>query len=150
MRHAELARQRLARGIDVDADDHVGAGDARALDDIEPDAAQAEHHDIGARLDLRGEDHRADAGRHAAADVADLVERRVLADLRDRDLRQHGVVREGRAAHVVMDRLALDRKAAGAVGHQALALGGADRRCTDWSCGRCRFCTRGIPACRAE
>jgi FKBP-type peptidyl-prolyl cis-trans isomerase 2 len=33
-------------------------------------------------FDLRGVDHRADAGGHAAADVADLVEGRVLADLR--------------------------------------------------------------------
>ena len=52
-----------------------------------------------------GVDHRADAGGDAAADVADLVERRVLADLRHRDLRQHGEIREGRAAHVVMDQV---------------------------------------------
>ena len=77
---------------------------------------------------LGGVDHRADAGGDAAADVADLVERRVLADLRDRDLRQHREVRERRAAHVVMDRLAAEREAAGAVGHQALALRRADRR----------------------
>src|SRR6185312_4095358 len=63
----------------------------------------------------------------AAADVANLVERRVLADLRDGDFRQHGVVGERRAAHVVMDRLAAEREAARAVGHYALALRGADR-----------------------
>ena len=63
----------------------------RALDDVEPDAAEAEDHDIRARPDLGGIDHRADAGGDAAADVADLVERRVLADLGERDLRQHGV-----------------------------------------------------------
>ena len=54
--------------------------------------------------------HRADPGGHAAADVADLVEGRVLAHLRHRDLRQHGEVREGRAAHVVEDRLAIERE----------------------------------------
>jgi hypothetical protein len=48
-----------------------------------------------------GVDHRADAGRHPAADVADLVERRVLADFGERDLRQHREIRESRAAHVV-------------------------------------------------
>ena len=128
MRQAELARERLARRVDVDADDHVGAGHARALHDVEADAAEAEHDDVGAGLDLRRVDHRADAGRHAAADVADLVERRVLADLRDRDLRQHGVVRERRAAHVVVQRLAAEREAARAVGHHALALRRADRR----------------------
>ena len=49
VRQAELARQRLARRIDVDADDHVGAGHARALHHVEPDAAEPEHHDVGAR-----------------------------------------------------------------------------------------------------
>ena len=49
VRHAELARQRLARGIEVDADDHVGADHARALHHVEADAAQAEHDDVGAR-----------------------------------------------------------------------------------------------------
>ena len=128
MRQAELARQRLARRVEVDADDHVGADHARALHDVEPDAAQPEHDDVGARLDLGRVDHRADAGGHAAADVADLVERRVVADLRQRDLRQHGEVRERRAAHVVVERLAVEREAAGAVGHHALALRRADRR----------------------
>ena len=95
--------QALRAGVDVDADDHVGAGEPQALDHVEPDAAEAEHDRLGARLDLRGVDHGADAGRDAAADVADLVERRVLADLRDRDLGQHREVRERRAAHVVVE-----------------------------------------------
>ena len=116
------------RRVEVDADDHVGADHARALDHVEADAAEPEHDDVGAGLDLGGVDHRADAGGHAAADVADLVERRVLADLGDRDLRQHGVVGEGRAAHVVVASARRSREAAGAVGHHALALGRADRR----------------------
>ena len=103
MGQAELARQRLARRVEVDADDLVGAGDARALHDVEADAAEAEDDHVRARLDLRRPEHRADAGRDAAADVADLVERRVGADLGERDLRQHGVLRERRAAHVVVD-----------------------------------------------
>ena len=125
--HAELAAPFLAVGIDVDADDPVRADQLRALDDVEADPAEPEHDDVGAQLDLGGVDHRADAGRHAAADVAAGLERRVLADLRDRDLGQHGEVREGRAAHVMEDRLALVAEAAGAVGHHALALGRADR-----------------------
>jgi len=75
----------LARRIGIHADDHVGAGDPRALDHVEPDAAETEYHHVGARLDLGGVDHRADAGGHAAADVAHLVERRILADLGQRD-----------------------------------------------------------------
>ena len=125
--HAELAAPFLLGIVDVDADDLVGADHLGALDDVESDAAEPEHDDIGARRDLGGVDHGADAGRDAAADVAALVERRVLADLRHRDFRQHGEVRERRAAHIVEDRLALVAEARGAVGHQALALGGADR-----------------------
>src|SRR5215475_10800285 len=127
MRHAEAAAPFLLAIIDIDADDLVGANHLGALDDVEPDAAKAEHDDVRARRDFRGVDHGADARRDAAADVAALVERSVLANLRHRDFGQHGVVRKGRAAHVVIDRLALVAEAAGAVGHHALALGGADR-----------------------
>src|SRR3546814_12482621 len=66
------------------------------------------------------------AGRDAAADIAARLERRVLTDLRDRDLGQHGAVGEGRAAHVMEDRLHLVAEADGAVRHHALALGRAD------------------------
>jgi hypothetical protein len=79
--------------VDVDADDLAGARQPRALDDVEADAAEPEHDDIVAHLHLGGVDHRADAGRHAAADVAAGLERRVLTDLRDRNLGQHGEVR---------------------------------------------------------
>ena len=131
--------------IPVDADDLVGSGHARALDDIEADTAESKHHHIGARLDLGGVDDRADAGGDAAADVADLVERRVLADFRDRDLRQHGVIRKGRCAHVVVDGFAAERKTRGAVGHQALALGSADRGA---EIGLARKAGRALPAFR--
>src|SRR6185437_12031143 len=127
MRHAEFLGERLAPRIGVDANDLVGADHARALHDIEADAAEAEDHDVRARLDLRRVDDRADAGGDAAADVADLIERRVLANLRDSDLGQHGEIREGRAAHIVMDRLAVQREAAGPVRHQTPALRRADR-----------------------
>ena len=94
--------------VDVDADDHVGPGHPQALDHVQPDAAQAEDHGLGPDLDLGGVDHRADAGGHAAADVADLVEGRVLAHLGQRDFGQDGVVGEGRAAHVVMHHRAIE------------------------------------------
>src|SRR3546814_11653902 len=68
------------------------------------------------------------SGRDAAADIAARLERRVLTDLRDRDLGQHGEVGEGRAAHVMEDRLPLVAEAAGAVRHHALALGRAEDR----------------------
>src|SRR5690606_20102628 len=74
VRHAEFLGERLALWVDVDADDHVGADHARALDHVEADAAETEHDDVGTRLDLGGIDDRADARGHAAADIADLVE----------------------------------------------------------------------------
>ena len=77
MGHAELLGHRALALVEVDADDAVGPDHARALDDVEADAAEAEHRDVGAGPDLGGVDDRADAGGHAAADVADLVERRV-------------------------------------------------------------------------
>src|SRR6266705_2520959 len=67
-----------SRRIGIHADDHLGAGQPRVLDQVEPDAPETEYHDVRARLDLGGVDHRADTGGHAAADVAHLVERRVL------------------------------------------------------------------------
>ena len=128
MRDAELPRHRLARRVDVDADDDVRARHLRALHDVEANAAQPEHHDIVAGLDARGPDRRADAGGDAAADVTDLVERRVGADLGDRDLGHHGEVREGRAAHIMVQHLALVAEPRRAVGHHALALRRADLR----------------------
>src|SRR5215469_9930042 len=79
MGQSELAGERLALRVDVDPDDHVGADHPAALDDVEPDAAKTKDHDIGPRLDLGGVGHRAESGGDPAADVADLVKRRVLA-----------------------------------------------------------------------
>src|SRR5260221_7244534 len=125
--HSELAAPIFTGGVDVDADDDDSADQPRALDDVETNSAEPEHDHARAWLDLRGLDHRADPGGDAAADVAGRLERRVLADLRHRDFGQHGEVRKSRAAHVMVDRLALVREAAGTVGHHALALGRADR-----------------------
>ena len=94
---------------------------------VEADPAEAEHHDIVARLDLRGVDHRADAGGDPAADVAAGLERCVVTDLGHRDFRQDGEIGEGRAAHVMEDLLSLVTEPAGSVGHQPLALRLADR-----------------------
>jgi len=59
---------------------------AQALNDVQPDAAQTENDGLGADFHLGGVDDGTDAGGHAAADIADLVEGRVLADLRHGDL----------------------------------------------------------------
>ena len=46
MRHAEALAPFLLGSVEVDADDHVGAGQLSALDDVEADAAEAEHHAV--------------------------------------------------------------------------------------------------------
>src|SRR5215831_7495700 len=95
VRRPELARELLTGGIQIDADDHVGAHHSRALHDVESYTSQAKDHDVGASLDFGGVDHRTDASGHAAADVTDLLERCVLADFRDGNFRQHGEVGKG-------------------------------------------------------
>ena len=149
MRHAEAFAPGLLVRIEIDADDHVGAGKFQALNDIEPDAAEPEHDAFGAGLDLGGIDHRADAGGDAAADIADLVERRVGTDFRHRDLRQHGEIGEGRAAHIVMELLPADRKARACRRASRPGPGWRGSRCTDWSCATGRTGRCGIPAYRA-
>ena len=78
-------------------------------------------------MNLGGVEHRADAGGDAAAEQADLVERRVGSDLRQRDLRHDGVLGERRRAHVVMQHAPAVRQAAGAVRHQPFTLGREER-----------------------
>src|SRR5262249_4158219 len=124
--HAETLAPGLSLRIEVDAHDHVGAHETQALEHVETDTAEAEHDAVRARLDLGGVDHGADAGGHAAADVTNLVERRVRADFRHRDFGQHGEIGEGRRPHVVMNLAAFEREARRAVGHNARALSRAD------------------------
>src|SRR5262245_12782013 len=125
MRHAEFLGHGTLGWIGVDADNIVGANHARALDYVQTDAAEAEYGDVRAWPDLGGVDDGAHPCRHPAADVTDLVERCVFANPGERNLRQHGEIRKSRAAHVVKDRIAVASKAAGAIRHHALALGGA-------------------------
>ena len=82
MRHAEFARHRLTSRVEVDADDFVGTHHLRALNDVEPNAAQAEYDDVCARLNFGCEQHRTYARSHPATDVADFVEGRIFANFR--------------------------------------------------------------------
>src|SRR4029453_18835388 len=139
VRHAEFSRERFARRVDVDANYHVGAGHAGTLDHVEPNAAQPEYDYVRAGFDLGRVEHRANARGDAAANVADLVEWRVLTNLGHRDLGQHREVCERGAAHVVVHRIAPQRKAAGAIGHHALSLRGANRRAQIRLAGQARL-----------
>ena len=56
-------------------------------------------------VDFGGIDHCADTGGDPTADVADLVEGRILADFRHRNFRHHREIRKRGRAHVVVQRL---------------------------------------------
>src|SRR5262249_22045626 len=93
MGHAEALAPFLLAVVDVDPADHLGPANPTALDPVEADPAEPEHHTLRARLHLGGVEHCADAGGDTTADVADLIEGSVLTDLGDRDLRQHREIR---------------------------------------------------------
>ena len=68
--------------------------------------------------------HRPDARSDPAADIANLVKRRVFADFGQSDFRHNCAIGEGRAAHVMMDRRAIEhRKPRGSIGQKPLRLG---------------------------
>src|SRR5947209_7650717 len=127
MGHAKAASPFFLAIVDIDADDLVRADHFGALDHVEAHTAEPQHYHVTSGRHLRRIAHRPDAGGDAAADIAARLEWRVLADLRDRDLRQYGEIRERRAPHVMEHRLALVAEARGAVRHHPLALGGTDR-----------------------
>lgn len=109
--------------LDIDRNDSPGLGHGGADDRGQADAAQAEDRHAGALLHLCRVEHRTDAGDHAATEQADLFQRRIPGDFGLGNFRQHGVFGKGRSAHVVENGSALIGKTAGAVRHQALALG---------------------------
>src|SRR5690606_8234128 len=122
---AHLLREFELGRIGVDGDDAAGPGLLRTLDHGKTNGAEAEHGHRIALLHLRGVVDRADARGHATAEQAGVLRIRLRTDLGQRDLGDDRVFAEGRAAHVVVDRLAVVGEARGAVGHHALALGGA-------------------------
>src|SRR3546814_4042508 len=70
MGHAELAPPFFSVGIDIDADDHIGARHLRALKHVEADAAETENDNIVAGTDLR----RVPDGADATGDTATYAE----------------------------------------------------------------------------
>ena len=76
MRHPGHTREGLLRGIRIHADDHAGARDAGALNDIQADPTQAEDHGRGAGLHACREQDRAEAGGAGAAQATHDVHRR--------------------------------------------------------------------------
>src|SRR5690554_5537814 len=121
----ELTRQLEFIRVHVNRDDTAGLSHLRTLDHRQTDGPKAKHGNGRARLYLGRIENRPDTGGHAATKQADLVQWRFLGHYRQRDLRHYGVFAESRATHVVVQRLAIKRKARGAIGHQPLPLGRA-------------------------
>ena len=113
---------------EVYADDPFRALQPRACDGAKANHSGAEYNAGRARLHLGRVDRSAKAGRKATGEKAGVVEWRLFRDVRQGDLRHHGVLSEGRGSHEVTQRLTIERKARSAVGEVALALLLADRK----------------------
>ena len=123
---AKLSCQVELAVVDIDDDNPTRLGHGRTNNRRQADTAETENGHRSAFFHLGGIHDRAHAGGYAAAQQAHLFQRGFLVDLCQRNLRQNGVLGEGRATHVVIDWLSVLVEAAGAVGHQPLALGFAD------------------------
>ena len=129
VRGAKLLAPLLLCVVDVYDDDLGGPVLDAALHDAEADAAGAEDGHVGALLHAAvagGDDGRAVAGRDAAAEQAGAVHGGLVGDGDDANVRDDGVLREGRRAHEVQQILALALEARGPIWHHALALRAAD------------------------
>ena len=93
------------------------AGELGALHHVEADAAAAHHQHAAAGLHVGVADDGADAGRHAAADDGGVRPGQVLAHGDDLLGRAHHVLRERADARHLVDRLAVELHARGAVVH---------------------------------
>ncbi len=127
VRHAKRLGHLALAWVDVHAHDHVGTSDACALHDVESNAAKTKNDHVVTRPNIGRIKDSTDTCGHAAADVTNLIEGRILTNLGERNLRNHGVIGKGARAHVMEDRFAVDRKTARAIGHEALALSRTNR-----------------------
>src|SRR5690625_4002150 len=115
--HAEFAPQGFALGVDIHTDNFVCTDHFGALNHIQADTAQAKYGNIGTSLDPGSKEHSPNACGHPAADIANLVKRRVAANFGQCYLRDHNKIGKGRCAHVVMDCFSIQAKAGTAIGH---------------------------------
>jgi hypothetical protein len=101
---AWVAPSSRASGVHVDGDDLLGAGDARALDGGQADAAAADHRHRHSRSGTRGVDGCSGAGQHTAAQQAHALEAHVIGN-GDAAPRVHDrLLGEGGHTGQVMDR----------------------------------------------
>src|SRR5690606_10235087 len=64
VRHTKLASHGFTLRVDIHANDFVGTHHFGALNHVQADTAQAEHHHISARFHVSGVEHRTQTGGH--------------------------------------------------------------------------------------
>src|SRR5581483_12509749 len=111
VRRAVVPRLGEALVGEVDRDDPFGAREPAADHAAEADEPAAEDGARGAWLDARGVERGADTGREPAGERRAPRERRLEADLRQRDFGDDGVLGEGRRAHEVPELLTVSVQA---------------------------------------
>ena len=124
---AELAGERQLVVVQIDGDEAACADQLRGEQRVQPDAAEADHRDGGARLHPGGVDHRADAGQHGAAEQRGLLERQRGVDPDRRVARDHGALGEGRDPDMMVDRRAVEVQPPRAREQRPLAVGDGAR-----------------------
>ena len=112
--------------VDINSNDHASLVLDGSLHNGETDAASAEDGEVGALLDLGGDDSGTVTCCDTAAEKAGSVGGDLGGNGDDGDVGDDGVLREGRGAHEVQQVAALAAEARGAVGHLTLALRRAD------------------------
>ena len=106
--HAEFLAPLTLVAVHVNADEHGRSYQLESLQDIEADTAKIEYDKIRTWYYFCSFHHGAHAGRNSTSDVANFVERCVLAVFRERNFWHNGIIGEIRRTHVVVDGLAFE------------------------------------------
>src|SRR5215470_6573404 len=119
MGRSQRPRMIEARRLHVDGDDRMRGDHVTPLYHVETDAARPEHRHARPRGHRRGVDHRAHPRHHRAADQGRAIEGHALVDGDGAGFRHHRARGVGGDVAVVIDALAAERHAGGAVGKDA-------------------------------
>lgn len=126
VRRTEFASPFFLLVIDVDHDDPARLVLHCTLNDGQTDTAGAKHGHIGSLLNLGGNDSRTISGRDTTTQQASTVGGGLGSHRHHGDVRNDGVLGEGRGTHEMQDVLAAGPEAGGAIGHETLSLRSPD------------------------
>jgi hypothetical protein len=118
MRGADAQRDFQPRGLAVDRNDRLGAGEPRAEHAAQAHAAQAKHGNRISRTDARRVDYGSDSGHHRAAEQRRISQRHVAIDHHDGASIDDRVLGHARHAAVMTDPLTVRAGDAAPARHQ--------------------------------